>query len=352
MKEFPAVNQPLLTEPVAPPPAAASGSPPAHPYRAFAVRVGLGLAVVAVLLWRYDARPVFRVFARERPAYFACAVALYLAGQVICAYRWQLLAATLKVHASFSEFVAFTFIGMFTNLFVPGLLGGDAARSIYLGRPRERIGEAVASVVADRAVGLLALFWLAAAAAIFLNYAHLPSSVITPTILVGAIALAGYLASPILARLIHLMPRPIRRAGNIIAPYLHHPTTLLAPIALSVTLQITLAVAQYLLAAGLGLGTPLSLFILCVPIANVFASLPLTLNGLGLRESAYLVLFGMAGMGKDDAIALGLLWFALLMVSGLTGSIAFMTTPAPTAPTNASSDDEPRAPAHEAAQTR
>jgi uncharacterized membrane protein YbhN (UPF0104 family) len=334
--ESPAVNESSLTEPAAPPPA--PGSRPAHPYRAFIVRVGLGVAVVAVLLWRHDARPVFRIFGRERPAYFASAVALYLGGQVMSAYRWRLLAAILKVHATFSDFVAYTYIGMFTNLFVPGLLGGDAARSIYLGRPRDRIGEAVASVVADRLVGLLALFWLAAFAAIFLNYAHLPSSVITPTILVGGLALAGYLGSPLVARLIHLMPRPIRRAGGIVAPYLHHPTTLLAPIALSVALQITLAVAQYLVAAGLGLGTPLSLFILCVPIANVFASLPLTLNGLGLRESAYLVLFGMAGMGKNDAIALGLLWFAVMMVSGLTGSIAFVTTPAPTASTNAKAE--------------
>jgi hypothetical protein len=74
---------------------------------------------------------------------------------------------------------------------------------------------------------------------------------------------------------------------------------------------------------------PLSLFILCVPIANVFASLPLTLNGLGIRETANLLLFGMAGMRKEDAIALGLLWFAVTMVGGLTGAIAFVTTPTP-----------------------
>ena len=96
-------------------------------------------------------------------------------------------------------------------------------------------------------------------------------------------------------------------------------------------LQITLALGQYILAAGLGLTAPLALFILCVPIANVFASLPLTLNGLGIRETAYLVLFGMAGMRKEDAIALGLLWFAATMVGGLTGGIAFVTTPAPVA---------------------
>jgi glycosyltransferase 2 family protein len=285
------------------------------------------VAVVAVLLWRYDARPIFRILSRERPAYFAAVVAIYVAGQAMCAYRWQLLAELLKVRARYREFLAYTFVGMFTNLFVPGLLAGDAARSVYLGRRQGRMGEAIASVVADRAVGLVGLLWLAAFTAIFLNFAPIPSSVITPTIAVGAIAFAGFFAAPLVARLIHLMPRHVRRASGIVAPYLHHPLTLLPAIALSIVLQVTLAVGQYMLAAGLGLTAPLSLFVLCVPIANVFASLPLTLNGLGIRESAYLLLFGMAGMRKEDAIALGLLWFATTVVGGLTGAIAFATTP-------------------------
>ena len=321
MNESRAVSQSPSTERAA----------PARRYRAFAIRAGLGVAVVAVLLWRYDARPIFRVLGRERPAYFAAVVLLYVAGQAMCAYRWQLLAALLKVHGRYREFLAYTFVGMFTNLFVPGLIGGDAARSVYLGRRHDRMGEAIASVVADRGVGLIGLFWLAALAAMFLNFNSIPSSVIAPTIAVGAIALAGFLAAPLVARLIHLMPRPIRRAGGIVAPYLHHPAALIPAIGLSIVLQITLALGQYILAAGLGLTAPLALFILCVPIANVFASLPLTLNGLGIRETAYLVLFGMAGMRKEDAIALGLLWFAATMVGGLTGGIAFVTTPAPVA---------------------
>jgi uncharacterized membrane protein YbhN (UPF0104 family) len=304
---------------------------PAHPLRAFAIRAGLGVAVVAVLLWRYDARPIFRILSRERPAYFVAVVVLYVGGQAMCAYRWQLLAAILKVHGRYPEFLAYTFLGMFTNLFVPGLLAGDAARSVYLGRRYGRMGEAIASVVADRGVGLIGLFWLAAFAAIFLNFAPLPSSIIRPTVAVGAITLAGFLAAPLVARMIHLMPRPLRRAGGIVAPYLHHPGALIPAIALSILLQITLAAGVYLLSAGLGMTVPLSLFILCVPIANVFASLPVTMNGLGIRESAYLVLFGTAGMRKEDAIALGLLWFGVTVAGGLTGAIAFVTTPAPTA---------------------
>jgi uncharacterized membrane protein YbhN (UPF0104 family) len=116
---------------------------------------------------------------------------------------------------------------------------------------------------------------------------------------------------------------------GFVAPFLHRPAATLPAVALSLILQVSLAVCQFVLARGLGLSFPLTLFLLCVPITNVVASLPVTLNGLGVRESAYLLLFGMAGMPKDDAIALGLLWFATTMAGGLTGAIAFATVPAP-----------------------
>jgi uncharacterized membrane protein YbhN (UPF0104 family) len=244
------------------------------------------------------------------------------------AYRWQLVAGVIHLHARYREFLSYYFVGMFTNLFVPGLVGGDAARAIYLGRRSERMGESVASVICDRGIGLAALFWLAGAMAMG-RQSTLPASVTRPTALVGALVLAGYLGLPLLAMAIPYMPRMLRRAAGIVAPYLHRPLSLLVPIVLSLILQISLAVCQWMLARGLGLSTPLGVFLLCVPIANVFASLPLTLNGLGIRESAYLVLFGMAGMARQDAIALGLLWFAATMLGGLSGAIAFVSTPTP-----------------------
>ena len=102
-------------------------------------------------------------------------------------------------------------------------------------------------------------------------------------------------------------------------------------------LQLSLATCQWILARGLGLSAPLTLFVLCVPIANVFASLPVTLNGLGVRETAYLMLFGMAGMARADAIALGLLWFAATVLGNLTGVVAFVLTETP--PLRATADE-------------
>jgi uncharacterized membrane protein YbhN (UPF0104 family) len=307
-------------------------APPAHPYRAFALRIGLGVAIIGFLLWHFDARPALRSLARERLGYFAITVAIYVAAQAASSLRWQLLAAMLNLHATFLECLRYYFICMFTNVFVPGLMGGDAARAFYLGRKHGKIGEAIASVVADRGYGLLSLLWFAALIAITLNHGTLTPNVIRPVIAVGILTFAGFLASPLIGRLIHLTPGRIRRALGVVAPYLDRPIATLPAIFLSIILQALLAVCQYVLALGMGLQLPLSMFLLIVPMAGALASLPLTLNGLGLRETAYLFLFGMAGLGRDDAIALGLLYFSATTLGNLVGVIAFVTTDVPIPP--------------------
>lgn len=320
-----------LAQPPASPPARKS-----HPVLGFAMRAGAGLVIVTLLLWHYDVRPVFHQLARERPAFFLAVVVTYVAGQVMSAWRWSLLGAILKIPAPFIDYLCYAFIGMFTNVFVPGLLGGDALRAVYLGRRHQRLADAIASVAADRIVGLIGLFWLAASAAAALSV-ELPRSVTLPTIAIGAISLAGFVALPLIGMLAARMPARIAGVAATIAPYFDRPLTMMPAIGLSVALQLSLAICQWILARGLGLSAPLTLFVLCVPIANVFASLPVTLNGLGVRETAYLMLFGMAGMAKADAIALGLLWFASTALGNLTGVVAFVLTETP--PLRAASEE-------------
>jgi len=157
----------------------------------------------------------------------------------------------------------------------------------------------------------------------------LPHTVTLPTIAVGALSLAAFVGLPIIGYLAARMPARIAAITATIAPYLDRPLALVPAVGLSVALQLSLAISQWILARGLGLDAPLGLFVLCVPIANVFASLPVTFNGLGVRETAYLMLFGMAGMLKQDAIALGLLWFAVTVLGNLTGVVSFALTETP-----------------------
>jgi uncharacterized membrane protein YbhN (UPF0104 family) len=155
----------------------------------------------------------------------------------------------------------------------------------------------------------------------------LPRAMVRTTVAIGIVSFAGFLAGPLIAKVVERLPARARSFAGPAIVYLDHPIALTPAIVLSLILQAVLAICQYLLARGLGIDLSLTAFLLCVPIANVFASLPLTFNGLGIRETAYLVLFGYAGIAKPDAIALGLLWFATTLTGGLTGVIGFMAAP-------------------------
>jgi glycosyltransferase 2 family protein len=327
---FPAASS---AEAATPPAEAALAGAELHSKRArawfvFVIKLTAGIALVAFLLWHYGLRSIFQLIRRERPVLFLATVALYVAGQGMSAFRWQILAGLNGLPGPYSEYLAYYFIGMFTNVFVPGLVGGDALRALYLGRRHQRIGQAFASVMADRGIGLLALFWLAAVAALCTTRMRLPTSVLGVTLAAGAISLLAYLAAPLLANWVARMNRFNRLLAPLI-PYLCRPIALTPAIALSALLQLSLAACQYLLGIGLGLDITLATFVLIVPITNVIASLPITINGLGMREASYLVLLGMAGVSKEQAIALSILYFAATLVGGFTGVVAFAVTPMP-----------------------
>jgi hypothetical protein len=176
---------------------------------------------------------------------------------------------------------------------------------------------------------MLALFWFAAACVLLISGPPLPGIVMRTVLAIGA---ASLIALPFASLISQQAGKMRGRLGRMVAPaipFLREPHRLAPATALSVLLQASLALCQFILARGLDLRTPLGAFMLIVPIANVVASIPITINGLGLRESAYLVLFGMAGVATHEAIALGVLWFAATTVGGLSGIFAFVTTPLP-----------------------
>ena len=315
-----------------PPSAAPAAGHPARGRRAigsYALRAALGIGILSLVLSRINLRQLLHLLTRERPAYFIAATAIYIGGQMVGACRWMLLTRMIGIVASYAELLLYYFIGAFTNLFVPGLVGGDAARALYLGRRHHEIGKAVASVVADRGFGLMVLIWLATCTVAMLGRGVFPRAVTTPLFLIGAITALGYLLMPVVTSIKRFMPRRIAAMIVLLSPYLEGRIALIPVLALSLILHLLQVVAQYVLGLGLGLTIPFHLFLLCVPTTNTLASVPLTFNGLGVREGIYVVLFGMAGVGKADAAALGLLWFAITTFAGLCASAAFIAAPTP-----------------------
>ncbi|HEY5176542.1 MAG TPA: lysylphosphatidylglycerol synthase domain-containing protein, partial [Terriglobales bacterium] len=81
------------------------GQAPRDTYTAGEQTTEVPVGLLAFLLHRFGGSAVCSLLSRERPGYFAAAVALSVAGQVMTAYRWRLLAAVVSIRGPFREFV-------------------------------------------------------------------------------------------------------------------------------------------------------------------------------------------------------------------------------------------------------
>jgi glycosyltransferase 2 family protein len=82
--------------------------------------------------------------------------------------------------------------------------------------------------------------------------------------------------------------------------------------------------AVWLLARGLGIEAPLLFHLIAVPIIEVIALVPISFNGIGLREGAYVFLYAQIGVAPEAALALSLAWTLLLLTFSLVGGLCWL----------------------------
>ena len=113
-----------------------------------------------------------------------------------------------------------------------------------LGAEQAGLGESFASVIADRIVGLVGLFWLVATRGVFASMTQGLSAVLTGTANRNRRYRPGELGRRpwVSHTFVQMMPPRVSRYASFIVTYLEHRATLLTALALSVVVQSLLAV--------------------------------------------------------------------------------------------------------------
>jgi glycosyltransferase 2 family protein len=252
--------------------------------------------------------------------WFALALALYLVGQTACAWRWSVLAGSLGFRRPFRFFWVNYLGAMFTSLFLPSGLGGDVLRVAVLGRGGDKV-RATVSVLADRGTGFLAMVWIGTAAAVLLPVAR----VLPPAILMVLYAAFGGLTLGFLAPFLFVKRGAAAPAGKGIMGAVfqcwEHPKALGLALAASVSFQVLCCALYMLLGRALSIGVAPEVYFLFCPIVSVAALSPLTIGALGERTAVLVVLMGLVGVDKHQAIALTLAWTGVNMLAALAGAV-------------------------------
>jgi uncharacterized membrane protein YbhN (UPF0104 family) len=123
----------------------------------------------------------------------------------------------------------------------------------------------------------------------------------------------------------------LRRFHDAMQAYRLPLSSYFATFVISLVYQFSEIAAVWLLARGLNIDVPPIVFAALVPFQAVACLLPISFNGVGVREAVFCaVLMGQAGPTvKPHALALSLTYFSVVVISGLVGGIVYLVSGLP-----------------------
>jgi uncharacterized membrane protein YbhN (UPF0104 family) len=284
-----------------------------------AFKIALSALMLAVLFSQTDLRQMRAAIAAADLRWLAVAVLGLIGSQIVSAYRWYILARPVGFDEPFGRVCAYYFSGMYLNLFGPGTVTGDVGRTLFLAGGRRR-ALAFTTVVAHRLTGFVALVWITAVAVLVLGEPMLPAIADWLAVAVVPATVVGWLWGPRLAaRLLPPTSRWRRLIEQDLAPYWHKPAVLASALGWAAVAHSIQFGCQIAVARAIGLQIPWSFFLVIVPIVGLVSVLPMSLQGIGIRETGYLLYLSRIGVPREAALALGLLSSAAMLASGLSG---------------------------------
>jgi uncharacterized protein (TIRG00374 family) len=299
------------------------------------LKVAFSVALITLLLWRIPMERVAHSLAAANPRWLIAAALVMLSSNLLGSYQWWRLLRVADIHIPLWKACAYYHVGLFFNNFLPANIGGDIARVADSSRHGGTTGAAVSAVLMDRLIGTVALAGVALVTTLpAVDHFHLAIAYLC---LVGFFGLSvGLLWGVFHPRLLPAMERALSKVGlGRLSPHLDELAIRLEAYrgarALLVRMLMLAAVTQLmrigvhaLVARALGLQISIQYFLLFVPLLAVIVSLPISLNGLGLREGAGVLLFGLIGVDRPRAFSLQFLTYLVAVAVSLLGGLAYL----------------------------
>jgi uncharacterized membrane protein YbhN (UPF0104 family) len=282
--------------------------------------------VILIYLFYYsglvDAHKVISIVRQTRLSIFFFVFLLFLINVLITTKRWSLF---LPDDMKYSRLVSLCFIGYFFSIFLPGRLGGDIVKTLYVFRDTGRGVSSIISVFLDRYMGISSIFVISFIS--FMGgYPYFRETKIE--LLVPGICGFFLFASLVLWTVNWGKIKGLNSFYAALMEYKTKKRLLAMGLLLSLVIQLTCIAGTYLISTAVGLTVPAIYFFIFVPIINAISAIPVTIAGLGVREAGFTALFGMfftrLGVTPDQAVSISILTFAAMVLVNIIGGVEYV----------------------------
>lgn len=248
----------------------------------------------------------------------------------IQANRWKGLSVQ-GPEIPFKTYYAYTAMGYFFNNLLPTGFGGDAVKSLAFGKKFNQTSQSVSAVLLARIQGLLAMFLCFFIALPFaLSKAEIP---LVYTLIMTAASLACVIFI-LLCLFSDKLPIPqfisnkfsfIGKLQNSLSIYRKHKKQILLSSLDSLWLQLLTLFIAYAYFRAVGVDIDISILVVFTSITIVISMVPISLNGIGVREGTQVALFtGILGIPAPVVLSAGLLGYIPLLFQAAQGAVVLL----------------------------
>jgi uncharacterized membrane protein YbhN (UPF0104 family) len=298
--------------------------------------LGFKILFSAGLLWllfsRIDIGRFWAIASASSIPWLTVALLCYSTTVLGCSWRWYRLLRIQGVKMTFGAVTESMVVSLFFNNFLPTNIGGDVMRIKDTAEPAGSSVRATTVVVLDRVAGLIGLVLVAAVGGALEASGKLPFSVLW---IWGALAagMAAVLVVLLIPNVLDLLLSRLKGtwvgaqlevlAGTLLN-FRADPAGLVESLVVSAFVQVSFILFYSSVAHALGVHVGLADMALIVPAAGIIQMAPVSVNGIGLREAAFTVLFGRVGVPGESALLVSLEAAALILAFSLIGAAAYV----------------------------
>jgi uncharacterized protein (TIRG00374 family) len=302
------------------------------------MKVVISVGLITFLVWKISPGMLVPHLRNMNIPVLLGAVAVFFVSSCLGSLQWHLLLRAGGISLTPAKTFRLYFVGLFFNNFFPTNVGGDAVKIFDVTRSGNDPHQVFAVTLLDRIIGISGLCILALAASLLLARSR-PVYNLWIYILV----FVGCIAPVLLLTLNKRLSRAVRmffgrlnvwRLGERFDLVFSHLGSFREFRALMLHVLLLALVVQFLrvathvlvgraLGAELTVGTFLSFYVF-IPLLGLVMVLPISLNGLGVREGTGILLFTTVGFSREQALLLEFITYVVMVAVSLIGGIFFL----------------------------
>lgn len=301
-------------------------------------KIVVSLGLIIFLLSRISPGRLMTVIEDTRPVHLILALFVFFLSGLLGSFQWHMLLRADGIALPFSRTFRLYFVGLFFNNFLPANVGGDAVKIYDVSRIGNDPHQVFAITLLDRIIGITGLCLLAIAASLVLRgRGKIPNLDIYLLIFAGCI-------TPVIALTLNKrLSGAVKRLFGMItwwglgsrfqAVFDHLGSFrrlrfLLLKLTMLALLVQFMRVATHV-AVGGALGIPLTLdtglsFFVFIPLLGLLMVLPISINGLGVREGMGIILFTQIGLLEEQALLVEFITYVIMVLVSLIGGLFFL----------------------------